>query len=279
MNIDWSDLAVPFAEGTVTVDGVYRRTVPEGLYNGHNRDNPTTRAGLLFVLRGTGTAVCNGTPYRLAPGIVLHGARNMVLSLAIDPPELEYGLVHYKLEGAGKDEAAWTDAHFTLEVGERPAIVGLLEQMQDEHAIPGPLSALRVKGLFYELLHETLAAARNRLNRESETLVRHAADYIHSHYRERITLEQLARLEGVEVRRFAYLFRKYTGLFPIDYLIRYRMRKAASLLASSGCAIREIAESVGYDDAHYFSRLFRKYAGCSPKAYRADLGNRPPFVD
>ncbi|MFD2329084.1 helix-turn-helix domain-containing protein [Cohnella sp. GCM10020058] len=99
--------------------------------------------------------------------------------------------------------------------------------------------------------------------------------YMQRFYMENHTVESLAERCGIKAKRFSYLFSKYTGSFPIDYLIRHRLDRAKQLLAASDCAIFQVAESVGYADTHYFSRLFKKYEGCSPGEYRNRLGNRP----
>ncbi|MFD0672880.1 helix-turn-helix transcriptional regulator [Cohnella sp. GCM10027633] len=65
---------------------------------------------------------------------------------------------------------------------------------------------------------------------------------------------------------FSYLFRKYVGIGPIDYLIQYRMNRARELLATGQFSVAEVARSVGYLDAYYFSRLFKKHAGLPPGA-------------
>jgi transcriptional regulator GlxA family with amidase domain len=58
------------------------------------------------------------------------------------------------------------------------------------------------------------------------------------------------------------------GMAPSDYVINLRINVACDLLKSSDMSIKEIAASVGYDNAHFFSKLFKKKTGVSPKAYR-----------
>ena len=60
------------------------------------------------------------------------------------------------------------------------------------------------------------------------------------------------------------LFKKVTGLNFSDYLTKVRMEKAASLLSSGNCMVKEVAELTGYSDAFYFSRVFKKYYGVTP---------------
>lgn len=67
------------------------------------------------------------------------------------------------------------------------------------------------------------------------------------------------------------LFKKQFGLSPARYQTRCRIRTAADLLAS-GMTVKEAAYAVGYDDQLYFSRVFTKLKGMSPRAYQTSLG-------
>jgi YesN/AraC family two-component response regulator len=64
------------------------------------------------------------------------------------------------------------------------------------------------------------------------------------------------------------LFKKKTSRTPIDYLTYLRVQQASKLLDFSTLRINEIALKVGYSDPFYFSRMFSKIMGSSPKTYR-----------
>lgn len=93
-------------------------------------------------------------------------------------------------------------------------------------------------------------------------------DFIRLNYANRITLEELAGISGYSVSRFQYLFRKLYGTSPIEFLINERIRHAKELMSFDDTSINEISCSVGYDDPGYFSRIFKKYTGFSPKDFR-----------
>ena len=63
-------------------------------------------------------------------------------------------------------------------------------------------------------------------------------------------------------------FKKYTGRAPIDFFINLKMQEACKLLKSTDLYIVEISQKLGYDDPYYFSRIFKKVMGVSPKEYR-----------
>ncbi|MBL8993698.1 MAG: helix-turn-helix domain-containing protein, partial [Spirochaetia bacterium] len=64
------------------------------------------------------------------------------------------------------------------------------------------------------------------------------------------------------------LFRASTGFSPTDFFLRLKIQKASQKLLASRAPIREVAREVGFEDEYYFSRLFRKITGESPRRYR-----------
>lgn len=92
--------------------------------------------------------------------------------------------------------------------------------------------------------------------------------YIMDHCAEPLTRNTLAHHAGLSAAHFSLLFQRQTGTSPMQFLIQQRMRLACSLMDTTSLTIREIAVKAGYDDPYYFSRLFRKTIGHSPREYR-----------
>lgn len=275
MDVDLNELAGQFAGGSLTVDGVYRTTLEARLVLGHTRAYPTPKSGFLFALKGEATFVFNGTAYHLSPGKVVHGGKNMELIVKVGSEAFVYCLIHYTLHGTDSNQPIYTDSHFLLLSGENLAITEKLDLLHRIKSTPGNFPEIQAKALFYTIFHDMLICARNRLNRESQLVIEQVVEYIHHHYMEPMTVKKLADMSGMGVKPFSYLFKKYIGMFPIDYLIQYRLKRAKNFLVSSNSSIADIAESIGYLDALYFSRLFKKHIGCSPTAFRAQMGNCP----
>lgn len=95
--------------------------------------------------------------------------------------------------------------------------------------------------------------------------VRH---FIESEYAQAISLPDLAKRAHLSVPHFCAEFKRHFGAPAIDYLIRQRMHQAAYLLKDRNLRVKEVARRVGYEDLYYFSRLFRKHYGVSPRAFR-----------
>jgi AraC family transcriptional regulator of arabinose operon len=95
--------------------------------------------------------------------------------------------------------------------------------------------------------------------------------YFHEHYRENINIENFIEARGYSVSSFFRKFKQYTGMAPLQYLLQIRLSNAMKLLETTNFPINEIAALVGYDNALYFSRLFHKHIGISPKEYRDSI--------
>jgi AraC-like DNA-binding protein len=84
-----------------------------------------------------------------------------------------------------------------------------------------------------------------------------------------LRLEEMARHACLSVPHFGALFRQRTGMPPLEYHIHLRIQEACRLLDTTPLAVRAIAVRAGYDDPYYFSRVFRRVTGLSPRRYRS----------
>jgi len=95
--------------------------------------------------------------------------------------------------------------------------------------------------------------------------------FIHEHFRETVDVRELAKMEHVSVSYYRRSFVTVMRRSPMDYVIGLRMNLACQLLESTTMSIGEIAEAVGYEDQRYFTRLFHKRHGVTPRQYRSDI--------
>lgn len=93
-------------------------------------------------------------------------------------------------------------------------------------------------------------------------------EYIHKNFKNDIPISQLARIEGLSESHYRLLFKNITGVSPIEYITARRMESAIRYLCETDKSMSEIATLVGYSDAYYFGRLFKKKNGVSPGKYR-----------
>lgn len=122
--------------------------------------------------------------------------------------------------------------------------------------------------LLKEVSLSIAAKINNYNNKNIKMVLRKAIDYINEHYTEQITLNEVAEKIFVSSCYISRMFKKELGKNFVDYLNGLRIEKAKELLKDPKYKTYEIAELVGIPDAHYFSRLFKKYEGLTPTEYR-----------
>ena len=95
-----------------------------------------------------------------------------------------------------------------------------------------------------------------------------ALTLIDEHYMDPITVQEMAQATSFSETSFRKIFKEVTGLSPLDYLNRYRIIQALRLIQFKDVPIADAAAQVGIYDANYFSRLFKKLLGYSPRYFR-----------
>lgn len=102
----------------------------------------------------------------------------------------------------------------------------------------------------------------------SAAALRKVEDYIQAHLHEELGLRQLAELTGLSFYHFAHVFKQSTGLSPHRYVLAQRIAFAKMLLTSTRLPLVEIAFRAGFPSQSHLTVMFRKFAGCTPSAYR-----------
>ena len=105
--------------------------------------------------------------------------------------------------------------------------------------------------------------------------LKQAVRYIDEHYQsEDISLNRVAKEVNISPNYLSAVFSQEMGTTFVEYLTAKRMEKARELLRTSDLRSGEIAVAVGYKDSHYFSFLFKKTQGCTPRDYRGGKGKK-----
>jgi YesN/AraC family two-component response regulator len=108
----------------------------------------------------------------------------------------------------------------------------------------------------------------NLIDSYTSPLSAEIASYLSSHYKERITLNDISQITFYSAAYCENEFKKHMGKSIINYLIDVRINAAKKLLAESSMSCARIAIAVGFEDPNYFSRIFKKRTGYSPLKYR-----------
>ena len=130
-----------------------------------------------------------------------------------------------------------------------------------------PVSDLKSNGLLLQLISLLTPQDTERSQPEHDAIMS-VMLYISEHFREDIALEQCAAHAHLSLGRFSHLFRELMGISPHQFILSRRIDEAKELLRYSTMTVGEIAKSVGFEDASYFSRIFRKHTGHAPTDYR-----------
>lgn len=273
MEIELNKLVEHFANTSFRVQGVYRYAIEPGT-TGWQKSTPFP--GFIFPLRGQAQFHFNGTPYLAGVGNVIHGGADMSLDKrVVGNTKWEYISVLYDVHAPEPECIDLPDVHFELAVGQSPRLTELLWRLWKTFNQPGALPAFQTETLFRCALEEAFVCARNRTNGSAQALFEQVSSYMHEHYMDTLTMRGLAEQNGVNENRLFYVFSKYAGMGPGDYLMAYRLNRAKELLITGNAPIGEVAKSVGYPDPLYFSRLFKNRFGFPPSRLRKRFRNNP----
>ena len=103
---------------------------------------------------------------------------------------------------------------------------------------------------------------------KSATIIDKIQSYVQEHYAENIGRSEIAAELFLTPEYLAKLYKKKTGMNLKDYINEYRIKRAKQLLKLEGISISDVAEMVGFDNFSYFSTVFKKATGMSPKEYK-----------
>ncbi|WP_256019512.1 AraC family transcriptional regulator [Paenibacillus kribbensis] len=233
----------------------------------------------LYAVRGSARVRLDDNIHRVERFHVLHGGKGMSLSI-ITEDELEYYMILYKatlalpcrkeivqlLEKENPFQIQYAFApHNSLPLYDN---VKLLEQAWREAS---GLGKLRVKALFHQFVYELLwQLHRQGVQPIKPDLVAQAVAYIREYSNRSITLESIAEELECSTGHLSRLFKRKMNTSPIHYLGQVRTDRAVELLLHTDATLQEIAESVGYPDAHSLSRSFKKHKGLSPVRFKKE---------
>jgi transcriptional regulator GlxA family with amidase domain len=111
-----------------------------------------------------------------------------------------------------------------------------------------------------------------RSRQSADAVIARCQTWIADHYAEAAPVAAMLRLAGLPERSFKRRFRQATGMSPLEYVHTLRLEEAKQMLEATDAPIESIAHEVGYEDAGFFARLFRRHVELTPGQYRKRFG-------
>lgn len=258
---------------------------------------------LIFVIKGGGTIRIENRIHSLQGGDLLyirpHLANDMKVSaeaalhcfavhfdyvflgegLDFSPYSVYLGRREEGREDAGESwlgqrpaaEPADIDIPEKMRVSAVQSFYDVFRQLCDHFENPGAASGLWLKSVMLQLIglvHQELMTKEGiRIGHPHAAAALDAIAYMEEHYAEPIRASQLAKRASLSPKYFGTIFKEATGHSVAQYLLGLRMERAKKLLHQRKYTVREVADLVGIGDIYYFSKLFKRAEGISPKRY------------
>lgn len=153
-------------------------------------------------------------------------------------------------------------------LGENINLANAITNMALLMQIKQPGYEMKSLSIFYDIfyiLYSDIVSARQSSNYFQ---IKAAIEFIHRHYSEIRTISELAEKCSLSVSRFQYLFKAEFGKIGIEIYNRIKNSPGKKAARSDRLSIREIAEILGFEDALYFSKVFKHYTGTAPKYFK-----------
>lgn len=154
-----------------------------------------------------------------------------------------------------------------LKIGEN----NLSELLMQIYESRGNSSACEAKmlGFLYQFLGILMEKSKKKPPKKIHTklYIEQATKFISYNYSSDITIEDVAKAAKISPSHLYRVFSSELGMSPTQFLMSYRINEACSILKTENLSIAEVSASVGFSDPFYFSRVFKKIKGVSPRGY------------
>jgi AraC-like DNA-binding protein len=229
-----------------------------------------------FVERNTCWAVVNGRKWNLRSGDLLVVMGGDEFSLGHNPLRPHVGLSASLAfeQGASANTLLYRRFQRRYVLPDPDAYVAEFEKVRSALSSSSSFRDLEINGALFHWLAFLLNRLRPPIGRaftEERGVVDkilQAETWANARLPEVITLSEWARGVGLNAVYFGRIFKRETGLRPMEWLNQRRLQVACQQLASTSQTITEIAEISGFATPYYFSRVFRQHFGQSPLRYR-----------
>ena len=229
---------------------------------------------LLYFISGKSDFVCDNERYVAKPGDFLIVNPNELHSIS-DEQENHHHIC-LQISPQFFSDVAFDNYIFKPHIEGDPQIKEYIEKILVTWERHEPAYDIEVKSLTYSLiayliknhvanfLSDSAVQFRKNKPKTINEIIMHISKNYHTH----MTTSSLADKFHLTEQHLCTIFKRATGKTPIDYINRRRVYTAATYLKTTNKRITDIALNVGFGDSHYFTQVFKKYMGVSPREYR-----------
>jgi len=228
---------------------------------------------ILITVSGSGRVTVGGQTYSVSEGTGFY--LNSVVESSYEPdPDTSWIVdwVTFDISADEFDESLFTSKDFLMFDFKRPALISdsikkILESVMRDSSYGGFFASSILYSMLIEVNGEILEIPERPT--KHNPAVSAAIEYINNHFNENITLEDLCLVSGkLSEQYFCRLFKQYTGMRPVEYILSKRIDIARGCLENTDMPISEVAELAGFNNTSYFYRNFKKFTGVSPLTCR-----------
>lgn len=182
--------------------------------------------------------------------------------------------IHFNMKQGSSDFFSEYQIPLKIELENVEEAYRLIDVAVSLDKLPEPQKTLKTSAAIYELVSMFFTGNEYIPTKQPKTDVDKALEYINSNYTENFSLDFLAEKFGYTPNHFIKKFKEKTGYTPIKYLNAQKIEEAKRLLEHTKMPVSKIMEKVGFFDSAYFSKLFKKATGYSPRGLREQLKNK-----
>ena len=241
---------------------------------------PATRNHYLFhyVLSGTGRLMANDSrgisheyQIRSGEGFMIFPRQ---INTYIADPKLPWEYIWIEFDGMRAREIIETAGLSPDHPVYHASYKDLRENMKDEmiyiaeHHDATPFHLMGHLYLFIDYLSRSSSSQITASGRVRDFYIKEALNYIEQNFQNDISVENIASFCGLNRTYFGRIFKETVGKSPQQFLLSYRMAKAAELLKLTELTINDVGNAVGYPNQLHFSRAFKNVYGLSPREWR-----------
>jgi AraC-type DNA-binding domain-containing proteins len=242
----------------------------------HNHDF----LSVIYVLAGSCNYTIDGVPYKVKKGDILIFNPNVFHGKSFlnsgDVTEFHIGFEDIHVKNLPYNHLITQDSSPVINTTKYDQdILKCCNDILNEQGKNEPGSTLLIKALSMKLLVILLRTTYSNAATigkgvidfeiyDKLAIVNAITEFINDNYMNELSLDIISQNMYISPAYISKIFKEETGESPINYLIKVRLAKAKEYLKNGSFTIKEIAQSVGYQDAYHFSKLFKKYYGYPP---------------